>query len=532
MAEERKIKTIFEVEGAEQSAAAVERLATSVQDAFNIEELSKRLEDVEKNLGNVAGKFGAASGQVAAFARAIGAQTLERLATFGQQLAQSAQAGAELGRTVGPGGALVGGLLGAALPAIQRVTQAIEEGTIGSAAFEERIRGLASAARTAIEATRDLEDARAGVFGSDTSGGDLQRGMDTARARLLEIERMISRERQAQQRQRITEDSTAIPALRAQADEQRRILANLEREIGRRYEAAAATQEQTEAIERQTDADHLAAEEAARREAQSRAMEERYQREEEAWERYNRAVQSGIELQNEGLQRQIATLDALAEKARAHNQERIDQATFARESLDQLREETETANHERMRAQQEADDDLIESNREAHQKAREDTQETADLVNAASRGMVKAITETITGAKSADEAFRGMLAAFLEAIAEQALTRAAFEYAEAIASFATIGMSAQGAMHLAAGLAFTAVAVGAGVAAAAVAPPAAGPPAESPDRAPQGEGGGGGTVFVNNWNAPQVVAGTEAEVGRTLDRLGRAAGSRFGRIAA
>jgi hypothetical protein len=116
----------------------------------------------------------------------------------------------------------------------------------------------------------------------------------------------------------------------------------------------------------------------------------------------------------------------------------------------------------------------------------------------------------IAGGEDAGKVFQGLLSDFLGFISQQAALKAAFEFAEAIATF-PYGT----AQHVAAGLGFTAVAVAAGVGSVAVAPPSTGgAPANPPaNQSPQQSGSSNVTI---NWNSPVVTAQDRAELGRSL----------------
>ena len=140
-------------------------------------------------------------------------------------------------------------------------------------------------------------------------------------------------------------------------------------------------------------------------------------------------------------------------------------------------------------------------------------------------GLTDALSNVIAGTKSADEAFQGLLASFLEMISQRAALEAAAAFAQAIAKFAMQDYSG-GALSLAAGVAWTAVAVAAGAASIAVAPPAEAQPA-----APQAGGGagGGGQTYTFNINGPLLTSGSRANLGRELGGLIGEGERRFGR---
>ena len=163
--------------------------------------------------------------------------------------------------------------------------------------------------------------------------------------------------------------------------------------------------------------------------------------------------------------------------------------------------------------------------REFQEKVAADSQ---NILQPAVAGLTDALSSVIAGSKSADEAFQGMLASFLEMIAQQAALEAAKEFAAAIGSFASYDYGA-GALHLAAGAAWTGVAVASGAASIAVAPSAAEAPA-SPQASAGTQGGGGGN-YTFNINGPVLSAGSKANLGRELGRLMGDGERRFGRAA-
>jgi hypothetical protein len=125
------------------------------------------------------------------------------------------------------------------------------------------------------------------------------------------------------------------------------------------------------------------------------------------------------------------------------------------------------------------------------------------------------------GTSTAEEAFTGLAKAFLEMISQYATLKAATEFADAGASFARYDY-AGGAGHVAAGIAFTAVAVATGIGAGAIgSAPAA--PAKPESSRSGGDSGPRGDVVIN-WNSPVVTATTRAELGRDMaSMIGEAA---------
>lgn len=211
-------------------------------------------------------------------------------------------------------------------------------------------------------------------------------------------------------------------------------------------------------------------------------------------------------------------------------------ATEGIDALDEARKESEQLAHDMHEREKERIAELTERRKaaaeEEYELAREQMQKTADdamgVLGPAMSGLTDVLSNVIAGTESADHAFQGLLASFLEMISQKAALEAAGQFAAAVASFASQDYGG-GALHLAAGVAWTAVAVAAGAASVAVAPPAASAQPANPQQNATPGGGGGDTIV--NLNGAVVTAGTRAELGRELGTLIEAGGRRFGRAA-
>jgi hypothetical protein len=222
------------------------------------------------------------------------------------------------------------------------------------------------------------------------------------------------------------------------------------------------------------------------------------------------------------------------ERARLAEERRRREAEAERSLADEMeamRQELFDASTERWRVEMARREDLaekeqenlayqIEQQREASEQLRADAE---GVLAPAVSGLTGAISEIVAGTKSADEAFQGLLSSFLSMIAERAALEAAANFAGAIADAASFNFGGA-AGKVAAGVAWTAVAVAAGGAAIATQPQVDNAPREPEST---GGGGGGGTVVVN-WNSPIVTATTRAELGRDLGQLGREGDRRLG----
>ncbi|UJR81492.1 hypothetical protein [Sandaracinus amylolyticus] len=483
-------------------------------------------------------KLAGAAGAVQSLTGALGVQG--GAAGLLASMAASAAASAQLGGTFGPSGALVGGILGAAIPAISALSERFETAIERT----QRLREETDRLRESMMAQR-LEADIAGALADPSMAGAIlgavppevlqqQRALAAAQARELDADR--SRLERSRQRDGLRREDTTLPEVEAELNAARQRMALLDQEIERRGALEAAQRRQTEATGRLTavqSEQDLATQ--ARLQASQRA-EEAYQREQEAWERYNESILRGLQQEQDARQRLLDLITEQYEKQRSEEERTLRATLEAKAANERVDAETDQREEARLaralrRLEQDANERQESLDRQT-EKREEELQTFSDLASGVSRSLVTAVSEIASGAKTSEEAFKGMLASFLAAIAEQALIKAAFEYADAVASAARQDWGGF-ASHIAAGIAFTGVAVATGAAAGAVsAPPGQGQQASSPDRVAANDGNYGRTMFVNNWNAPVVSAGTEADVGRTLDRLGRRAYQRYGRVAA
>jgi len=222
---------------------------------------------------------------------------------------------------------------------------------------------------------------------------------------------------------------------------------------------------------------------------------------------------------------ELADIDA---EAYERTLELIEAEAQARHDADAERieaEETKNAailemNAERLAKEEEAEEQARARQVEAQTEFMELGMNVAGL-------MTDALGQIASGEKTAEDAFKGLAKAFLQMISQYAMLKAATEFAEAIGAFASFNYGG-GALHLAAGVAFTAVAVATGVGAAAinVSKPSA-PARPEADQGGSGAKAGGGDVIIN-WNSPVVTAGTRDDLGRELGALVSAGRARYG----
>lgn len=222
-------------------------------------------------------------------------------------------------------------------------------------------------------------------------------------------------------------------------------------------------------------------------------------------------------------------LQRLRDRDLDHEIRTREQVNAAIRREDEIMRREEEREQRRMRAaaekaKREADRQLELARKEAERAIEETRQNAEHLLTPAIHNITGAVAEIVAGTKSADEAFQGLLSGFLEMLSQQAALEAAKEFAAAAGSFASYDYSG-GALHLAAGAAWTGVAIAAGGAAIATAPSVAQPASPQQEERPSQPSGG---QVVVNLNGAVVTAATHAELGRELSRTIAAGGRRFG----
>lgn len=442
------------------------------------------------------------------------------------RVTQTSAAMAQLGATFGPQGALVGGIVGAAIPAIQYMSQQLNE-------QEQRIVDLRAAADGLVTSYDDIL-ARMNRVNSERARESrlgMGLGSDTEQRAFLE-----SAENRAEQT-RLQSQAAFLALQEASASEYAEAAANL-----RTAEEAERTARQT--LERAQEGARIAASEA--RDQVNELMQELLSAGSEA-ETAAPARRGG------GGRRRAETPQAAAvdegdamavvrDILREQNDALREQEELMR-GINELKDEAQEKD-ERLAARADAlaerEKDRLEEHQQklneaadqARQRHEEQTEVYKSVMGVVVGGLNDALQSIISGQKTAGEAFEGLLASFLKYISEQSMLKAIFEYAEAIASFASYRVD-QGAQHLAAGVAYTAVAVAAGAGSVALSAPSGATPSDqkpaSPEAGAAGEGGRGGDVVIN-WNSPVVTAGTRAELGRDMASMIRAGSQRFGTV--
>lgn len=540
-------------------------------------EAARGAKSVGKSVADMAAQQTAAATKAIAFAQRIQAassavsQLADSLGVEGSasgliaRMASTSSSFAQMGLVLGPSGALVGGITGALLPALGSIRESMSELEERNREARERIEELEEAHESAVRAIRESTEAideqsaalltaseRMRGFIRTLSVGGLQDQAFDAAAQISELSNQLASVndeirtlgnatgsnaamRLLEMRERAAELTDQIRRLSAEVETtQTEIRANTapRRDSGRAEEvdrlAGQINEIQTPTVSAATSPETRAAIEQIQRlrevaEAAFRAINEHSADFDEQLRTAATAI-ADVEIATQSLSRTEADL---ARQREEDHTRRVEQMELEKEKGRQLADEEHQRVIDRMHQTAEYEDALMEANRrleEAYRAQAESYKETTGVIVG---GLADALAQVIAGQKSAEEAFKGLLASFLKFISEQSILKAASEYAFAIADFASQNYGG-GAAHLAAGVAFTAVAVAAGAGSAALSAPSgsAGGPEEGRSSR-DNEGGGGGTVVIN-YNSPVIALSDRAQMGRELRGLMSDADSRFG----
>lgn len=507
MAEER-VTVRVEVEGAQEGARQVERLATSVSGS------SDQFQRMAQTGQQTAQRLQGVASAVQTLTSAVGSR--DRTAGLVSSVAGAVAQFAAMGSMLGPAGTVVGGLAGLAVgingvvTSTNRMTSAVETAA-------DRLRDATTEAgryAAALALVRAENDSVARLAaGRAISGGGALTGMsaDDARAEIYSREAEI---RRLSEEYGSAEGSPRVRQLQAEVD-------RLRREVLGESAGGITVEEGTLEMVAPGDPRY------GRTPGVGRGGGRRRNPEMEAWEASMASMREDAAYEEQIWAETMASInsdveDSLAERTRLREEAAERDAEIADAEFERQREVNEAlADAERDHQERIAEGRLAmkDAQTELDQRQlqqREDTLgEYMSLAGQATSAFGKTLASIAMGEKSADEAFKGLAASFLEMISQYASLKAGVEFADAAASFARYDFSG-GAAHIGAGLAFTAVAVATGVGAAAINQPPSAP--ARPETAANDTGGRGGDVNIF-WNSPVVTAQTEQELGRSLQGL-------------
>ncbi len=459
---------------------------------------------------------------------------------IGASIATGAQF-AQLGMALGPGGALVGGIVGALIPALGALTAAQSASRAEAEARLSAIRdreipswsALAAAIRSTAEETADIAALRAGTRDS----ADQQGFIDQANAILAQqVETRIELERQRSSLINLSDAAHTLEntwrALHDEASVEQEV-EGLTRALARQREITRLAQDEARARvesantlpmgrDMPTDPNFLGttprpggARRARVTDIGDTSMSE------------TRGIASELLGEEEARTRSLAD----AERAR-HDAFKSDMAEKTR--LIQEQSDAESAAMEAHREQAEANAEFFTAMAERETEEQRTYAAVAiNTIQSMAEGIGAAISKVAESNATAEEGAKIALAATLDVVGQTAGALAGLEFGKALASYPDVGGMA---IHAAAGVLLTGVAIGLGQGSSALNKDVATSQAnraekEKPER-PEGGGakGGqqkGGDVIIQ-WNSPVVTAGTRAELGREMRAMVRSADLRFG----
>lgn len=452
---------------------------------------------------------------------------------------------AQLGAALGPGGAMVGAIVGVAIPAIHEMSEAMHVAEVQAHETAASVADMVSA----YESTREAAELQARLSDGTATLSERLDAATAAQARYTDaVAHQVDLERRLDdlQRQEQSRTSQILLGISAEEMQRRADVEATQREIEASH--AHVAQLQAEAEQASTTAGSLqaladAAEDAAHRreagnpharsgggggpsadevqgDAISEALARRHDAEalaiadaERAAEEQRKQIEDEIQLRHEqGEAAEFAAQKAMdaADRERAHDDEVMASRRAAYQ--DQL------AAFQEMQAEQAATTEAI-------------TAQAQSAFGTIMSDMARVLAQMAEGNATAEEGAKLMLAAFLNYISQVAGIQALAEVARAISSYPDFGGIAA---HIAGALAWGAVAVATGVGGAAVSADVskaqqARHEAEKP-AAPQSGGGGESkpNTYVVNFNQPVVTAQTHAQLGRELEGMLGASRARYG----
>lgn len=527
--------------GTAQSEQAMAALARAVAGlGTNVEGLTQRQRDQASVAQATAQAQSASAQQAIAFGQRIAgvANAVQGLVT--QLGGQSRTAGligsiantsvqfAQLGSALGPEGAVVGGIVGALIPALHELITSQDEATQSAHRLQEQTARLheiqqETSARRRDQVQREIDSGHIVSLSlseihdqRELAHSDLEREgrtLDSLRERMAALERGGATETQRYHtlRDAVGETEQRIQSYVRTLGSLGSLEAQREAEAGRATTPGAvapptATTRPTRGHGggRSQEQEDIAA-------ALAGAYEREAAAEQQAYEQSIRHTQE----ENEAIYRQS---DAFRDAAKTRED------LSRREADQRARYQTQLAHyHEQERRWAE----------ETARTREQQTQEAQSAATAVIGNLTNVFSLMAEGQMDAAHAAEMLLAGFLQYISQRATIEALAQVAAGIGAYPDFGGMA---LHFAAAAAWGAVAVATGVGGAALASDAqskgqaAQAQADQRPASPQGhsdEGKGGGATYVINWNAPVVTAQTEAQLGRGVRRLVDRAAQRF-----
>jgi len=390
-------------------------------------------------------------------------------------------------------------------------------------AMDETRRSAMEAVQTITEVARAMRDAREAVEAA-SEATDLDFAAAEVAARRLELA-------QAEVEVNRLRAEGSSDEFRA-AEAHRQVMQSaLDRALTQQREVSAELEHQNALVASQSaearDLARLRAEQAQTIAEQNALLEEQegrrrghgpslWDRENEAWDRYNRAVQSGLQRQRDLARDLQAEQTAEADKALADELAR--RAELADKEANRVREEIEGIERAH-RLRMEAIDKQKQASAAAVVECCEQAAEIISSVEVVRQAFQQAFEDAISGQKSLDEALLAATKQVLAAFGEELVAKGIGKILEGITEIP----SPTAATKIGGGTAMVAFGVGLGAVSAAIPSGAGAATAKPAEPRPEADGGGGGpTSLTINVNDPIRAAGTHAQLARGLGRQLRA----------
>lgn len=509
---EKNVAIVYTVEGVDQATADQERLAGALGETSEAlgeaTVATERAEQATASMGDVATEAGQrmliSQQQISAFASGLGQLSAiigtdsEAGALMGR-MSHFASTGIQIGSIFGPAGAVVGGITGALIPALDSLIASFdgadEAARIANERFGDTTRALNESARAARQAADDLERwdraaaARQRRAAATERHGRIEGGEVTTAADARALAEALREQGPT---------SGIFGISQAELDRAIEGYEQLANEIERGAGALSGTPRRGGG---------------RRRPAQSNSLDALMR---------GRGGDDAISFAA-GLGGESEPTAGEIEAARGRGRARTGGAFDAQRGAEQ-------------RAQRAAIEELDRMQKDKHDRQMERIQEEADAWGAAGQKigstLYNAFQIAATGQESLDVAVVKSFKALGIQFGGQMVSEGIGALLTAIGNATNPATAAIAAAKAAEGAGKLALGIGLGAAGAAIPVPAAGGGAQSstPRLGPQGSGEtGGARSVVVNMNAPSVVTGTRAVVGREIGRALDDASLRFGR---
>jgi hypothetical protein len=478
-------------------------------------DVMKRLESIDLQQ-----KFQSIRGAVNDLSEAIGSAGTASGTGLISSFLQAGAAGAELGAMFGPQGAFVGGIIGAAIPALVALTSQEERAAQAANEHREAIMGVVAAMRAERAQSAMTVATRTGRFDPSVSTGAIETERDVLQAELDGVKQTMERLLASAARDRLSDDSLSFIATEGvfegqdlrevQSDFEVR-LNNIQSELRRRGVAESARARNAaendpawsgggggtrEVDNTGTDFDA----------ASTNALRELF-----AFDRFidEGGVIPGAQGSDSGMLTRLLGDEDDIDEYIGSIVESFDEATNATKEMTdaqrELQEAAKAASDEFLNGWGRSTEEVIaafEAANEAAEKAGQVQFETGRLIAESasavgeqvlesiggdiSKAFAASVVAAIEGAKSFEEVMAGMVKSILESLLQEAIVQALRETALAIGDIASYKYDSAAA-HFAAAGAWVAVGAAAGAGLGAVA----------------ASGGGGGGSASAASNAPQ-----------------------------